>query len=200
LRHAIRQRIALDTTGRAAAPHVEPLAPEAVASDTGELAWRLPAKDQGILEIRSPRTKGFLGHADGKTLDLGEGVQVTVARTRTGWCTLMLTLLDGDSLGQQPRRALLVATGYTENTDMGWRDETKSTVGTNWGRPPSLVEPVSAMLQLPGAKALPTLYPLDERGQRGAGVPFAATADGAARVALGPPHRTLWYEIVWPPQ
>ncbi|MDY0170972.1 MAG: hypothetical protein RBS80_30815, partial [Thermoguttaceae bacterium] len=97
------------------------------------------------------------------------------------------------------RRALLVATGYTENTDMGWTDLTKSTVGTNWGKPPSLIAPVAASLRLPRTEALPTLYPLDERGQRGQGVPFTATSDNASQIGIGPRYRTLWYEVTWPP-
>ncbi|MDY0170891.1 MAG: carbohydrate binding domain-containing protein, partial [Thermoguttaceae bacterium] len=142
LRYAIRHRVALDLTGKSAVPDMEALALDAVTSDTGEIAWRLPTQDKGVFEIRSPRTKGFIGHADGQTLDLGDGVQVTIEKTRTGWCTLALTLLEGESLSVKPRRALLVATGYTENTDMGWTDLTKSTVGTNWGKPPSLIAPV----------------------------------------------------------
>jgi hypothetical protein len=159
----------------------------------------LPTQDKGVFEIRSPRTKGFIGHADGQTLDLGDGVQVTIEKTRTGWCTLALTLLEGESLSVKPRRALLVATGYTENTDMGWTDLTKSTVGTNWGKPPSLIAPVAASLRLPRTEALPTLYPLDERGQRGQGVPFTATSDNASQIGIGPRYRTLWYEVTWPP-
>ncbi len=198
LRNAIRHRIALDTTGKTSVANAEALAEDTVMSDTGEIAWRLQAKDQGVFEIRSPRTKGFLGHADGQTLDLGDGVHVAVGKTRTGWCTLVLTLIEGESLSRDPRRALLVATGYTENTDMGWKDEAKSTVGKDWGRPPSLIEPVAAILRIPCSKILPALYPLDERGQRGRGIQFTAIGDNAAQIGIGPPHRTLWYEVVWP--
>jgi hypothetical protein len=159
----------------------------------------LPAKEQGLFEFRGPRTRGFIGHADGRTVDLGEGVQIDVGKTRTGWCTLALTLLEGESLTRGPRRALLVATGYTENTDMGWKDEARSTVGTDWGKPPSLIEPVAATLRLPRTGTLPTLYPLDERGQRGQGVPFTTAGESAAQVRIGPPHRTLWYEVTWKP-
>ena len=115
-------------------------------------------------------------------IDLGHGVQVTVGQTRSNWCTVSLTLLEGDSFDRNPRRALLVATGITENTNMGWQDEARSTVGRDWGKPPSLVEPIAATVQIPRGAALPVLYPLDDRGQRGQGIP--ATAAGAERGAV----------------
>ena len=104
-----------------------------------------------------------------RRIDLGHGVQVTVGETRSNWCTVSLTLLEGDSFDHNPRRALLVATGVTENTDMGWKDEARSTVGRDWGKPPSLVEPIAATVQIPRGAAMPVLYPLDDRGQRGRG-------------------------------
>jgi hypothetical protein len=118
-------------------------------------------------------------------------------KTMNGWCTLALTLLEGEAFDGEPKRALIVATGYTENTDMGWKDKEKTTVGTNWGKAPSLVEPVAATIRLPRGKpnTLPVLYPLDARGQRGAGVPAVVTGDGAVQLEIGPPHATVWYEI-----
>ena len=104
-------------------------------------------------------------------------------------------MLEGDSFDRNPRRALLVATGITENTDMGWKDETRSTVGRNWGKPPSLVESIAATIQIPRGAAMPVLYPLDDRGQRGQGIPATAAGDGAAQFKIGPPHGTVWYEI-----
>jgi len=197
LRGAIRHRVALDLTGRAAMPDVETLGDgRAIASDTGEVAWRLPAKDAGVLEVRSPRAKLLVGHVDGRAIALGDGVEVEVGRTRTGWCTLALVLVEGESFARRPRRALVVATGYTENTGMGWKDETKSSVGTNWGNPPSLVEPVAAAIRVPRDAGSLVLYPLDERGQRGQGVPAVATG-ATAEVRIGPPHKTVWYELEW---
>lgn len=203
LQFALRHRIALDLSGRSVLPDVPaPAAEDTFAdglwlADTDELAWRLPSPTQGLFEIRSPRARGFIGHADGQSLDLGEGVRVAVGATRTGWCTFMLTLLEGRTLTRAPRRALVVATGYTENSGMGWKNAAKNTVGKDWGVGPSLVEPIAATLTLPRAGSSPTLYPLDARGQRGTAVPFDAAGAAAARVRLGPPHRTLWYEIVW---
>ncbi|MGO8748812.1 MAG: carbohydrate binding domain-containing protein [Thermoguttaceae bacterium] len=195
LKNAMLHRIALDISGKFPAPDAEPVAKDLQTSDTGELSWRLPGKDQGVLELRGSKTKAVIGHVDNQRLDLGHGVRVIVGRTRAHWCTLALTLLEGESFDHNPRRALLVATGITENTDMGWKDEARSTVGQNWGKPPSLVEPIAATIQIPRGAAIPVLYPLDDRGQRGEGIPTTAAGDGAARFKIGPPHGAIWYEI-----
>ncbi len=118
-----------------------------------------------------------------------------VGRTRAHWCTLALTLLEGESFDHNPRRALLVATGITENTDMGWKDEARSTVGQNWGKPPSLVEPIAATIQIPRGAAMPVLYPLDDHGQRGQGISPTAAGDAATQFQIGPAYATVWYEI-----
>jgi hypothetical protein len=194
LKNAFRNRIALDLSGSSSAPAAGPVAIQRQTSDTGELTWRLPAKDQGVLELRGAKTKAVIGHIDNQHIDLGHGVEVTVGRTRTNWCTISLTLLEGESFEHNPRRALLVATGVTENTNMGWQDETRSTVGQNWGNPPSLVEPITATVQIPRDATVPVIYPLDDRGQRGPGIPATAAGE-SAKFHIGPPHGTVWYEI-----
>ena len=78
---------------------------------------------------------------------------------------------------------------------MGWQDETRSTVGRHWGKPPSLVEPVAATIRIPFGAATPAVYPLDDRGKRGEPIAATATGDGAAQFKIGPPHATVWYEI-----
>ena len=195
LKNAIVHRIALDLSGKATQPANEPLAKEKLVSDTGELVWSLPAKDQGVFELRSPKTKMVIGHVDQKSLDLGHGVQLTVGQTRTNWCTFSLLMLEGESFDRNPRRALVVASGVTENTGMVWRDQAHDTVGAHWGKPPSLVEPVAATLQAPRGATMPVLYPLDDRGQRGPGVIATAAGEGKAQFTIGPPHQAIWYEI-----
>ena len=195
LKNAIVHRIALDISGKLPMPTVAPPAKQRQTSDTGELTWRLPAKDQGVLELRGLKTKAVIGHVDNRPIDLGDGVRVIVGRTRSNWCTVALTLLDGDSFDHSPRRALLVATGITENTDMGWLNETRNSVGRNWGKPPSLVEPIAATIQIPRGAATPFLYPLDERGQRGPCIAAATAGDSKVEFKIGPPQATVWYEI-----
>jgi hypothetical protein len=78
---------------------------------------------------------------------------------------------------------------------MGWRDETRSTVGRDWGKPPSLVEPIAATIRIPRGAATPVLYPLDDRGQRGKGIPATAAGPDAAQLRIDPSHKAVWYEI-----
>ncbi len=186
LKNAAVHRIALDLSGKCPVPTVESVAKAELTSDTGELRWRLPGKDQGVLELRGSKTKAVIGHVDHQRVNLGHGVQVTVGQTRTGWCTVSLTLLAGDAFDRNPRRALLVATGITENTNMGWQNAERSTVGRDWGKPPSLVEPIAATVRIPRGAAMPVIYALDDRGQRGQGIPATSAGDGAVQFQIGP--------------
>jgi len=198
LGQAFEHRVALDLRPAATAvpPAASPAARTEWLADTGEIAWRLPEKGQGLFEVRAPRTKVLVGRSGGRTVDLGHGVLVTAGQTSLGWCTVALSLLEGESFDRRPRRALLTATAYTQNTGMEWKDETRTSVGTRWGVAPSLVEPVPATVVFASAAGPARLYPLDERGQR-CGPAVEAAAGGS--LAIGPPHRTLWYEVEFGP-
>ena len=197
---ALRSRIALNLGATAPSPLPPPMTDtNTFASDTGELLWRLPAADQGVLTLCAPRAKFVLGHVDGKTVDLGHGVSATIGATSNHWCTLSLIVLEGDGFDRQPRRVLLAATGHTENTGMGWKDPERTTVGKDWGHAPSLVEAIPATLYLPRPKGdteLPAVYCLNDRGQHVRALPVRAEGAGAA-FDIGPESATLWYEIVY---
>ena len=188
---AFIHRVAMDISGKAAA------APIAVArsewlSDTEEIAWRVPEKGRGVFEVKTPRSKMVVGRVAGQTLDLGHGVRVTAGETRDGWCTVALSLLEGEAFDRSPKRALLTVTAYAENTGMVWKDAARTSVGTRWGEAPSLVELVPLTLAFaPGARAA-ALHPLNDCGQR---VGTAIAARDAAAFTVGAEQRTLWYEV-----
>lgn len=198
LQDAVRHRIALDLSAKAGTNprHLDTAGRQELRSDTGEVSWRVPVRDQGVFTLRTPRMKAVLGHIDGQTIPLGDAVSVSVKQTRTGWCTVALTLLEGDSFARGPARILVAATGCTENTGMGWKNAEKSTVGSDWGKAPSLVEAVNVTLRLPRGPALPRVQPLNERGERGASEPAARVNGDAVEIQLNSP--TLWYEILLP--
>lgn len=187
---ALRRRVGLDLAG--ASPEPTPPTPSEVAewtADTGELVWQLPAPGHGIWTARAPRFKAAVGRLAGRDVDWGGGVALRVGDTRTGWAAVSMVLLEGDPAMMDPSRWLIAAASYTENTDMKWTSPSMESVGTNWGRPPALVEVVPATLRLPAARGW--LRPLDERGRRiDGGVPLTG-----GEVRLGSPHRTLWYEL-----
>lgn len=153
-------------------------------SDTGELTWDTLDK---AVTIDTPRSKGVLGFVERRSYDLG-GVKLDFAGTRTGFACVQLTLLDGADF-KTAKRILITATGTAENTGMQWTGDRKDSVGTQWGKAPSLVEGVAARITLPVSTKLKA-WALDDRGQRRAEVPLV---DGVLEIS--PEHRTLWYEL-----
>jgi hypothetical protein len=172
-------------------------------SDTGELIWDLSQKDRGVVTINTARSKAVIGFGAGRRFDLG-GVVIEPSQTiQDGWCAITLTAIEGDFEAVQKQqkglRVLITATGYAENTDMGWKDvpgyPPKSSCGRNWGKPPSLVEGISATITLPLQAKRVQAWALDERGQRKAKIQVTADASGNAVIRIAPQWQTLWYEV-----
>jgi hypothetical protein len=139
-----------------------------------------------VVTINTPRSKGVLGFVERRSYELGN-VKIDVGGTQQGWATVQVTVMDGSDF-TNAKRLLVTATGVTENTAMKWHDDTKSTVGRDWGRAPSLVEGIAATLQLPNSKL--KAWALDERGVRRGEIPVRDRV-----LEIGPEHRTLWYEL-----
>jgi hypothetical protein len=174
-------------------------------SDTGELIWDLTEKGRGVVTVNAQNSKAVIGFAGGKRFELG-GVVIEPGQTmQDGWCAITLTVMDGSlptrpsSRVLRPVRLLITATGYAENTDMGWKEvpgyPPKSSCGRNWGRPPSLVEGVPASVTLPLPAKRVQAWALDERGQRKNQIPVNADLSGKAVIRIGPQWQTLWYEV-----
>jgi hypothetical protein len=111
-----------------------------------------------------------------------------------GWSAITVTAMEGE-VGTGPSHWLITATGYAENTRMGWKSAEKNSVGKDWGEAPSLVEGIPARITLPLPAARVEAWALDEPGQRK--LPLAVRADthGNATISIGPESRTLWYEV-----
>jgi hypothetical protein len=157
-----------------------------------EFLWN-PRGHAGCAIVDAPRSKAVIGKfPPGQRFSLGD-VQIEAGDTRQGWAAVLLTAIDGPNF-RSPGRLLVTAAAYTENTAMGWIDAHKSTVGSDWGRAPSLVEGVAAIVSLPATAQRVRAWSLDERGQRKA--PVEIQPDGKrAKLAIGPAHETLWYEV-----
>jgi hypothetical protein len=156
-------------------------------SDTGELIWDVREKNRGVVTINSPRSKAVIGFGGGKRFELGEFTIEPAEGMQNGWSAITLTALDADA--KSPKRWLLTATGYAENTGMVWKNAEKSSVGRAWGQAPSLVEGVAAKLTVSGGKSL-NCWALDERGQR-----REKLTNENGGISIGPRWRTLWYEL-----
>jgi hypothetical protein len=163
-------------------------------SDTGELDWDLRQAGHGVVTVNTSRSKAVIGYGGGRRFELG-GVVIAPGPTRQeGWSAITLTAMQGD-LATAPAHLLITATGWVENTNMGWKNPEHSTVGRDWGTAPTLVEGIPARFELPFAANRVSAWALDERGQRREPVPCQAGADGRAALDIGAAWRTLWYEV-----
>lgn len=184
--YAFMDRVAVALPGGAAAAAVF------ARKNEFEFLWN-PSDHAECATIDAPRSKAVVGKfPPGERFALGD-VEILAGETRQDWATVLLTAIDGDDF-QSPGRLLITAAGYAENTAMGWKNEQKSTVGSDWGRPPSLVEGVGAQIVLPVPAARVRAWSLDERGQRKAAIQINAQGS-QAKLAIGPAYETLWYEV-----
>ncbi|HEX7449320.1 MAG TPA: carbohydrate binding domain-containing protein [Pirellulales bacterium] len=191
-RFGVERRLALQRPVGVVVPGTTPRRAAAGDRWATEFVWH-PAEQKGLVTVDTPRSKGIVGAmAAGATVAL-RGVSITAGPTRQSWATLLITAIDADDL-KSPGRVLVTACGYAENTAMGWKNADKTTVGSDWGRAPSLVEGITAEITLPAPAARLRAWALDERGQRAAELNVSDRA-GKSVLAIGPEHKTLWYEV-----
>jgi carbohydrate binding protein with CBM4/9 domain/cellulase (glycosyl hydrolase family 5) len=183
--HPVAMRIASAEKPAATPKSISPV----IQSDNGELTWDTTARR---MLVATPRSAGVIGSVRaGESIDLGD-VKIMAGATMQNWATINITVMDGADF-KTAKRILITATGYAENTDMHWKDEEKSSVGWDWGKPPSLVEGIAARIALPGTAGLKA-WALDDRGQRKSPV-AVKSAGGKTEIDIGPEHKTLWYEL-----
>jgi hypothetical protein len=123
-------------------------------------------------------------------------VQIIPGETQLNWATITATVMDGDDF-EHAHKILLTTTGTAENTGMKWKDAEHTSVGSDWGTAPSLVEGINAKITLPaiqGAKA----WALDGTGQRMTEVPITWKDDRHMQIDLTSAQKTLWWEISVP--
>lgn len=160
-----------------------------VTSDNREITWDGIG---GVVTVNAARSKMFVGRTTGGAVSL-DGVRIAPERNRQDWAAITMTAMDGPDF-KSPGRILITASGYAENTGTQWKDAAKSSVGRNWGKAPSVVEGISAVITLPVSASQVQAWALDERGQRGGEIKIEPSAEGAL-LKLGPEHKTLWYEL-----
>lgn len=179
---------------------VMPTAPSesVLESDTAQLRWDTSVPGKGVVTVDAPLTKMLTGFPNGRRFELS-GVSLVPGALRLGWCSLSLVMTEGRGFAHAGGgRILVVATGDQENTGQVWKDSTRNSVGSNWGRAPVLVEPVQAEVELPVEAARVNAWALDVRGQRLSSV-VVTQRDGKAVLSLGGNGTTLWYEVVVAP-
>ena len=102
------------------------------------------------MTVNTAKSKAVIGFGGGKRFELGGFVIEPGATRQDGWSAITAT-------EAQPRRWLITATGYVENTDMQWKNPEHSSVGRNWGKAPSLVEGIrlASPCRCPRSKSKP---------------------------------------------
>jgi hypothetical protein len=163
-----------------------------MTSDTGELRWDVSQAGSGIVTFDTARTKGLVGYADNRAINLG-GLVFQPGTTRLGWCTLGATLTRGEVFTNDCT-LLIAATGWWENTNQVWTDATKTSVGNQWGGPPVLTEVVPFSLTLPVGTNCVRVWTLDETGRRKAELSVTGTAASTTFTARTN-SATIWYEV-----
>jgi hypothetical protein len=160
------------------------------SKETGSpLSWDVKA---GLYTVDAPSAKAVVGRCTGRTTVLA-GTEFDVKANSRNFAVLTLNAVDGKPLDRSGR-LLLVAAGNVENTDMGWNADHTS-VGTRWGRAPTVCEGISAKVTLQTAAKAARVYALDGNGARAGEVPAQLAADNLS-FDIGPRFKTLWYEIV----
>jgi len=198
----LMQRVQMDLqpdasdTGATTQPEIPP-APESMVFSPahGELNWDLSLGLRGVVTVDTDRTKGIWGFPAGRSWDFGS-LQLRVGPTMQDWATVMLTWVEGNGFQdlRSGGRGLIVCTGNTENTHMGWTDATRTSVGSQWGQPPVLVENVPVDLTFPIDASLLRVWALDPSGVRTHSLPITPSG-GGAHVQLGGEMGSLWYEF-----
>jgi hypothetical protein len=172
-------------------PGVSPAVGKRLATPDGGVVWDATNANRAHVAVNTRATRAVWGLVGGQHFNLG-GMQLQLGSLARDYAVLVLTTLDGKPV-ETTKHALLTAVGSAENLDMKWND-TRTSVGNNWGTGPAQVNGVPAEVTVPRTGG--RVYALDGRGQRTREVPVQPASDGA-RFTIGAEFRTLWYEIEW---
>lgn len=184
LQHAVR---VASFDGPPTAPFAATSQTTPLVSDTGELTWHFGEKKTGVVTVNTPLSQSLIGHCQAT----GAATANLAASLPLPFCALTLNSLDDKPIAKSGR-LLLTATARAANTGMAWNE--KRTSLTDWGKAPTVIEPVLGLVILRDLQAARSVsvQPLDGAG-RPLGVPVHAKPDGPAwTVSLGQPA-TTWY-------
>lgn len=196
-RYALRERVAMSVGEKpTGVTHTEAPAKiegNVIDSDTGELHWDV-TPEHSYVQINTPRTKGLIGFTDEREFVLDD-VTILPGKTELGWSTIAITLQEGTSFSGAGR-ALLIATGRTENRYMRWTNEKKNSVSNHWGDSPVMCECVPFSITLPVKPTKVAAFALDPLGNRMSSIPVGEQ-DGKAKFVMDGNAKTIWYEILF---
>ncbi len=124
----------------------------------------------------------------GYTTDFAVNTYGQITVNSPNFAAITITPLDAETfIGAH--HLLIAASGRCENTGMIFSSD-RTTVGTNWGYPPVLIEPVDANITLPPGTW--TCQSLGPDGSPQSIVPVTSQS-GIMSVHISPTYGTMWY-------
>ncbi len=144
-----------------------------------------------VLTASAPRAAAATGFLGGADVSAGS-LRVICPRFGRDFATVAAVALDEEPLSDSAR-ILVTIVARAENTGMKW-NAAHNSVGTDWGRGPTIAERVPATIEL-ATNGPRTVYTLKPDGTRARKVQVAY-AEGRLTFTVSPKDRTLHYEVV----
>jgi len=160
-----------------------------IVSDTGELIWKGIPGDSRVL-IKTKLYQAIIGH---KGHSVTENMDFDL---ETPFAAIQLISLDEKPIAIS-EKMLMVTVARTANTDMKWVDDTRLSLGDQWGKGPARIELVTGTLTLKDLKDATEviLKPLDNRGQL-MGIEKKLERNGEEwNIKIDGSYNTIWYLI-----
>lgn len=152
-----------------------------------------PVRDPERSVLQWSRTNGYCALGRGALAWVGRpgvGAPGPVTLRSPSFASIMVTAMDGEPFSRT-RRILVSACGRCENTGMAFSRDSR-TVGIEWGHAPARVEPVDALVRMPGlASGSWTCSPVHADGSTSGRLPFDPTRPLEIRSS----YRTVWYVL-----
>ena len=167
-----------------------PVVSNPIVSDTNQLAWYNSSAMTGLVTVDTPRSQALIGFVKAN----GKSVTNLSANVQNRFCTIWITSLESEPISRASR-LLLTLGSRVENEGMRWNDRRSNL--SEWGGPPTLIEPVVGRITLRNLDRAKVVFaqPLDGSGQpMGEPVRAEKEADGW-NIPLGKPV-TSWYEVM----
>jgi hypothetical protein len=152
--------------------------------------WQIGGDGNGIYSVTGKSARIYTGHKEKFLAASNNLIEVN----EPNYVTLTITSLEpAYTINPLPlkRKFLITAIGRCENMGMVFSAD-RSTVGTNWGYAPVLIEPVTAKIKIP-YKGL-NCFALSPDGTIKTIVPTYVVS-GQTVIELSPTYQTMWYLV-----
>ncbi len=155
------------------------------------LEWQIGTDGKGIYSAIGKSAWVYIGHREKFASASNNKVEVN----EPNYAAITITYLEPEHIKiplPESQKILITACGRCENTGMIFSPD-RTTVGTNWGGAPVLIEPVSAVIRFPlrGIRC----YALAPDGTIKSTVPTTIENDQTV-VEISPAYETMWYLLI----